>query len=247
MKKVSVIIPTYNCGKYLSRAVESVMKQQVDLEVILIDDASVDNTAEVVSVLQKTANYPIYYIRNSKNLGVSASRNLGVDLSRGEYIAWLDADDWWVEGKLEKQLNRLKQTNGIFCYTGRVLCLESGKEIGKKISVPEEISFRQLLYTNVIPCSSVLLKAETAKEFPMEHDEIHEDYLTWLRVVQKYGHAYGINEPLLYSRLRKEGKSRDKKKTLKMTYGVYRYMGIGIAKACFYTATHLYHSFLRYT
>lgn len=246
MREVSVIIPTYNCGKYLSCAVESVMRQGVDLEVILIDDASVDGTEEVVSLLQKKASYPIYYIRNARNLGVSASRNLGLDLSKGEYIAWLDADDWWIEGKLKKQLKRLKQTNGVFCYTGRILCLESGEEVGKKISVPEEISFRQLLYTNVIPCSSVLIKAAAAREFPMEHDEVHEDYLTWLRIIKKYGQAYGIDEPLLCSRLTKEGKSRDKRKTWKMTYGVYRYMGIGVARACFYTASHLYHGLMRY-
>jgi len=245
-KEVSVIIPSYNCGKYLTCAIQSVMQQKIDLEIILIDDASVDGTEEVVKKIKESANYPIFYVRNSRNLGVSASRNKGAELAEGKYIAWLDADDWWAEGKLEKQLNRLKQTNGVFCYTGRELCYENGQGTGKKIPVPEEITFHRLLHTNVIPCSSVLLKTEIAREFPMAHDEIHEDYLTWLRIVQKYGQAYGINEPLLKSRLTAGGKSRNKGKTLRMTYGVYRYMGIKSKMAVLYTIRHLCYSLLRY-
>lgn len=246
MKEVSVIIPTYNCGNYLACAIESVSRQKVDLEIILVDDASVDQTKEIVKRLQKITTYPINYICNSKNLGVSFSRNRGVQFAKGKYIAWLDADDWWMEKKLIKQLKKLEQTNGIFCYTGRELCNENGKAIGKIISVPEEITWERLLYTNVIPCSSVLIKTEVAKEFPMEHDEVHEDYLTWLRILQKYNCAYGINEPLLKSRLTKNGKSRDKKKTVQMTYGVYRYLGINRMSSLKYTISHLGCSLLRY-
>lgn len=246
MKEVSVIIPAYNCGKYLDCAIQSVMKQEVDLEIILVDDASTDGTEEIVKKLKESAKYPIRYIRNRENLGVSATRNKGVRLAEGKYIAYLDADDWWAEKKLEKQLNKLKQTNGIFCYTGRELYYENGYRMGKKISVPEEITFKRLLYTNVIPCSSVLLKTEIAREFLMEHDEIHEDYLTWLRIVQKYCYAYGINEPLLQSRLTVRGKSRNKRKTIRMTYGVYRYLGINRCLAIFYLMSHLGCSLIRY-
>lgn len=246
MKEVSVIIPTYNCGSYLSCAIQSVMRQDVDLEIILVDDASTDGTEEIVKRLKESATYPIHYIHNLKNLGVSASRNKGAELAEGKYIAWLDADDWWTEGKLEKQLKKLEQTNGVFCYTGRELCYENGEKTGKRISVPEEVTFKRLLYTNVIPCSSVLLKAEIAREFPMEHDEVHEDYLTWLRIIKNYHYAYGINEPLLRSRLTTGGKSRNKRKTLQMTYGVYRCLGLRKVVALGYTASHLYFSIKRY-
>lgn len=246
MKKVSVIIPTYNCGEYLTCAIQSVLRQDVDLEIILIDDASTDGTEEVVKKLKESSAYPIYYIRNPKNLGVSASRNRGAEAAKGEYIAYLDADDWWADEKLKRQLIRLKQTNGVFCYTGRELFYENGQPKGKWISVPEKVAWKSLLRTNVIPCSSVLVKAEVAEEFPMEHDEVHEDYLTWLRIVQKYGYAYGINEPLLKSRLTAGGKSRNKGNTLRMTYGVYRCLGLQKAAALGYTASHLYFSMKRY-
>ena len=246
MREVSVIIPTYNCGRYLACAIESVNRQKVDAEIILVDDASVDHTKEEVERLKRIVTCPINYIRNTKNLGVSLSRNKGLELAKGKYIAWLDADDWWMEEKLIKQLKKLEQTNGIFCYAGRELCNENGKEIGKIISVPERVTWKCLLYTNVIPCSSVLMKTEIAKEFPMEHDEVHEDYLTWLRILRKYDCAYGINEPLLKSRLTRNGKSRNKKKTVQMTYGVYRYLGLNRVSSLKYTISHLGCSLLRY-
>lgn len=246
MVEVSVIIPTYNCGKYLNCAIQSVIKQERNLEILLIDDASTDGTEKIVKKLQESTPYPIHYIRNSKNLGVSASRNKGIEQAKGEYIAYLDADDWWEAKKLEKQIQKLKEKNGVFCYTGRELYLENGQRTGKRIAVPEELTFSRLLYTNVIPCSSVLLKAELAREFPMEHDEVHEDYLTWLRIIQKYQYAYGINEPLLKSRLTAGGKSRKKRKTLRMTYGVYRCLGLRKIASFGYTASHLYFSIKRY-
>lgn len=246
MKKVSVIIPSYNCGKYLTCAIQSVLRQDVDLEIILIDDASTDETEEIVKELKNSASYPIHYIRNPQNIGVSASRNKGVEVAKGEYIAYLDADDWWAEEKLKRQLICLKQTGGMLCYTGRELFYENGSPKGKWIAVPEKVTWKSLLRSNVIPCSSVLVKVEVAEEFPMEHDEVHEDYLTWLRIVHKYGHADGINAPLLKSRLTAEGKSRDKKKTLQMTYGVYRCLGLQKAVSLGYTASHLYFSIKRY-
>jgi len=246
MKKVSVIIPAYNCENYLSHTVHSVMEQETELEIILVDDASTDKTEELIQKLKKEENYPIRYLRNSFHSGVSASRNRGVKEAQGDYIAYLDADDWWEKGKLEKQLKKLEASGGILCYTGRELYREDGAAMGKKIAVPQTVDFYKLLHTNYIPCSSVLVKTEVAREFPMEHDEVHEDYLTWLRIVKKYGCAYGINEPLLKTRLTRKGKSRNKIKTVAMTYGVYRLLGLRKRKSIWYTANHLLRSFFRY-
>ncbi len=246
MKEISVIIPAFNCGKYLPCAIDSVMKQGIDLEIILVDDASTDNTEQVVQKLKKKSQYPICYIKNFKNIGVSASRNKGVQYAQAGYIAYLDADDWWESEKLKKQIRKLKESGGILCYTGRELFREDGSKTGRKIAVPPRVDLKKLLYTNYIPCSSVVLKTEVAKEFPMEHDEVHEDYLTWLRIVKKYGCVYGINEPLLKSRLTKNGKSRKKRRSIIMTYGVYRCFGIGRKKAVWYTGNHLIRSLLRY-
>ena len=101
---VSVVMPTYNCGRYIKEAVESVKRQQVEWELIIIDDASTDDTKERIEAYQKDER--IHYIRNSKNEGVAKSRNQGCKYAKGEYIAFLDADDWWKIGKLKKQIEK---------------------------------------------------------------------------------------------------------------------------------------------
>lgn len=243
-KIVSVIMPAYNCAAYIGQAVQSVQKQQVDWELIIIDDASTDATAETMQ--QYLEDERIQYYRNERNMGVSYSRNLGVSKAAGKYVAFLDADDWWEEDKLEKQIALMEEKDAVLCYTGRELCAENGNSIGKKIRVPLKVDYKKLLYTNCIPCSSVIMKTEVSRVFPMEHDELHEDYLTWLRIIQKYGYAYGIDESLLKSRLTVKGKSRNKIKTIKMTYGVYRNLGIKKWQAIVYMMSHLVLSIIRY-
>lgn len=106
---VSVVIPSYNHARFLERAVESIIIQQIDsLEIIIADDGSTDNTEEVVARLKE--KHPcIVYVKNHTNMGESASRNLAIKTAIGEYIAFLDSDDEWLPGKLEKQLEFLKQ------------------------------------------------------------------------------------------------------------------------------------------
>lgn len=231
---ISVIIPAYNCAEYMEQAVRSALLQTIEeeVEVIIIDDASTDNTEETAEqITVNKSKRSLRYHRSEKNLGVAEARNMGIRMARGELLAFLDADDWWDLDKLKKQVELLKRTDAPLVYTGRELMQPDGRPSGKKIAVPEMTAYRDLLRTNCIPCSSVLMKTKIAREFYMCHDELHEDYILWLRILKKYGRAYGINEPLLKSRLSAGGKSRNKFKSAKMHYGVYKYMGIPTWKA----------------
>ena len=243
-KKVSVIMPAYNCAQYIGQAIQSVQKQTVNWELIIVDDASTDMTKETVKPY--LLDERIHYYRNECNKGVSYSRNLGVSKAAGEYVAYLDADDWWEADKLQKQLALMEEKNAVLCYTGRKLYDENGRDLQKEIQVPEKIDYKKLLYTNVIPCSSVLLKTEVAKEFPMEHDEVHEDYLAWLRIAQKYGPAYGLKEALLCYRMSLNGKSRNHLKSACMTYGMHRCMRKNVLQAAYYTCCHLINAVRKY-
>ena len=156
-------------------------------------------------------------------------------------MAFLDADDWWEEGKLAAQLAALEMTGDVICSTGRDLMNPDGTFTGKYISVKSRLDYHELLKHNSINCSSVLILREVALEFPMEHDDSHEDYITWLQVVRKYGHATGINRPYLKYRLSQGGKSRNKAKSAIMTYQVYRYVGYGpLRSACFFLSYALH-------
>lgn len=230
---VSVIIPAYNCEKYVRQAIDSALMQQVPMEIIVINDCSKDGTESVIR--EYLDNPVIRYVKNEKNLGASGSRNRGVRLARGKYVAFLDSDDWWENDKLKKQLELIEKENMVLCCTGRALMNPDGSFKGKVIPVRERITYKQLLRHNCINCSSVLLLRSVALEFPMEHEDSHEDYIAWLRILKKYGAACAVNEPLLKYRLSAQGKSGSKLKSARMTFKVYRYMGFGLVKSmvCF--------------
>ena len=233
---ITVIIPAYNAAAYLANAVYSALEQEAipqgEREVIVINDCSPD---DIDTVMRPFADDPaVQYIKNEKNLGVAETRNRGIRMARGQYVAFLDADDWWEPDKLAAQIRLLEETNAPLCCSGRALHKEDGTPTGRIIGVPQRITYEELLHTNTIPCGSVVMPTQIAREFYMSHAELHEDYILWLQVLKKHGAAVGINEPYLHCRLSEGGKSRDKLKSARMQYGVYRYMGFGRIKSLYY-------------
>jgi len=108
--RVSVIIPTYNYGRFLAEAIASVQRQTVqDLEIIVVDDGSTDETPAVLSAIRE----PRLRSLRIANGGISAARNTGLELATGEYLAFLDADDRWVPDKLERQLALMESEPGL--------------------------------------------------------------------------------------------------------------------------------------
>ncbi len=223
---VSVIIPAYRCASTIRQAIDSALAQKVDLEILVINDCSPDDLDSVMEAYRDRKQ--VRYYKNDSVLGAGRSRNRGVKMAEGKYVAFLDADDWWSDGKLKKQLAILEGEEApVLCATGRELVTPDGELTGREISVKERISYRQLLLHNSINCSSVVLLREVALEFPMEHDDGHEDYLTWLRILKKYGYARAVNEPLLKYRASAAGKSGNKLTSARMTYRTYRFAGFG--------------------
>lgn len=229
---VSVIMPAYNAEKYIAQAIESVLYQNVSLELLVIDDCSKDHTVEVAERFAEDSR--VQLIRNEHNLGVAETRNVGIRRAKGKYIAFLDADDWWSKGKLEIQCEKMESEGCVLCCTGRELMNADGISQGKTIGVPEKITYEMLLRTNSIPCSSVVIRSQVAKAYGMCYNELHEDYILWLRILQKEPYVIGINQPLLKSRMSEGGKSRNKFKSAKMQWGVYKYMKIKFWKRVYY-------------
>lgn len=230
---MSVIIPAYQCAGTIGKAIDSALAQEVPAEVLVLDDQSRDGLEEALAPYRSRPE--VRYFRNERNLGAAGSRNRGVQLARGKYVAFLDADDWWERGKLKKQLALIRDSGAVLCSTGRELVTPEGRLTGRVIGVRQEITYRSLLLHNCINCSSVVLRTDVAREFPMEHEDSHEDYITWLRILKKYGRAVAVNEPLLKYRLSSTGKSGSKLQSAAMTYQAYRYVGFGRIKAgaCF--------------
>ncbi len=231
--QVSVCMPSYRSGRTIEDAVASVLKQDAALELILIVDES---DAATEKTLERFGQDPrLRVLRNPKRMGAAQSRNRAVKEARGTYIAFLDADDLWAEDKLKKQLAALSRTGRVLCCTARELMTEDGKRTGRVIPVAETVTYKDLLRHNSINCSSVVVRREAALAFPMEHEDSHEDYITWLRILKAYGPAVGINEPLLYYRMSSKGKSGSRLRSAAMTWRVYRYMGFSLPRCilCF--------------
>ena len=244
MPLVSVIIPAYRCANSISFTIDSALRQNVPLEILVIDDRSDD---DLESVMARYAQIPaVRYLKNADNLGTAESRNRGVSLAKGAYVAFLDGDDIWADDKLKKQLDLLERTGSVLCCTARELLTPEGTPTGRVIPVKEEISYKDLLKHNSINCSSVVIRTEVAKEFPMTHSDSHEDYIMWLQVLEKYGTACGINEPLLRYRLSSTGKSGSKWKSAKMTFMVYRYMGFSTPKSIGCFLSYAFHGVKKY-
>ena len=230
---VSVVMPAYNCAASIGDSIESVLCQDVPLELIVVNDRSPDDLDAAMA--KYLHDERVVYVTNQVNMGAAMSRNRAMEMARGKYIAFLDSDDIWLPGKLKKQVDLLEQSGNVLCCTARALMTPEGVDDGRILPVAEVISYRDLLRHNCIACSSVLIRTEAAREFPMGHEDSHEDYIMWLQVLRKYGDARGINEPLLRYRLSNTGKSGSKLHSAKMTFKVYRYMGFSLPKSllCF--------------
>lgn len=223
--EVSVVMPAYNCADTIAQAIDSVLIQDVNLELLVINDGSPDQLDAVME--HYTSDPRVRYLKNESNLGVSATRNKGIAHARGTYVAFLDADDYWMQGKLNKQLSLMKECDAVLCATGRELIKADGTLTGRVIGVKEHITYEDLLRQNWINNSSVLIRRSVLLEFPIEADEVHEDYLLWLRVLRKYKEAVAVNEPLLKYRVMQGSKSGNKIQSARMTYRTYRLAGLG--------------------
>ena len=236
---VSIIIPLYNSEKYILEALCSALIQDVEKEIIVIDDCSTDRSLETVldyvknnhNVLRDKTR--IIVRKNSKNLGVAKTRNLGVAIARGEYVAFLDADDIWASDKLKRQLEYMMKNNADICTASREMIDENGESKGFIIGFDKEtITLKDLKRSNYINCSAVLAKKELMKKYPMKHDrDAHEDYYVWLLAVKDGARICNIDEPLLRYRVSSLGKSRNKIKSGIMTYRTYKYAGYGAIRA----------------
>ncbi len=191
---VSIIIPTYNCEKYIEEAVKSCINQTYkNIEILVIDDGSTDNTKEVLKEYIDSNKIKYIYQKNSER---STARNNGLDNAKGEYIQFLDSDDILKVDKIEKSINIFEKDNDIFAvYTGTEYFNDNSNEIiyvlQKKIWRNLE---RQLLIKgNIFPIQSLLIK-KTDVRFDLKLN-IMEDYKFWIEVL-KNKKIYSLKEEL---------------------------------------------------
>ena len=199
--KVSVILPTFNRAKYLDRAISSVLNQSFsDFELIIIDDASTDNTEEIVNMFKDER---IIYIKNPKNLGGAGARNVGIHIAQGEFIAFQDSDDQWLPGKLEAQMKVFEKAEEdvAVVYTAFIRKVGSKELIVPPPSVKktEGYIYRELLkHVNFIGTPTAVVRKKAIKEvggFDERFPRL-QDWDLFLRLAKKYRFKF-IKKPYL--------------------------------------------------
>jgi Glycosyltransferases involved in cell wall biogenesis len=227
---ISAILPIYNGEKTVEKTINSVLNQAyADIEIIAVDDFSKDGTYSILrSLAEKDSR--IHVLRNEKNMGAAQSRNRAIARANGEYIAFIDADDYWDKGKIEKQLSILRNENADLCYTASRIIDEKSNVLNPHKHVPVKISYKGLLKENVIVCSSVILRREVLSQNPFAGQYFHEDFVLWLKLLKNGCKAVGIDEALVTYRL--GGRSSNKKNAMKYRWEIYRKSeGLGIISA----------------
>ena len=248
-KLISVVLPAFNCEKTVESAVMSVIAQTYEnLELIIVDDHSEDSTPEICRLLGEL-DKRIRIITNETNCGTLVSRAKAVNLSRGEWIGFIDADDLWHPEKLEKQLSLRNSTDCDLIYTASSFIDENGKMYDWVMHVPEEVGYRRLLKQNIISNSSVLVrKTAYIRYAPADEkdNDMHEDFACWLCMLRAGLIARGIDEPLITYRVSKKSTSGNKKKAAVMNMNTYKYIGLGFFERYFYEICYAFNGLIKY-
>jgi glycosyltransferase involved in cell wall biosynthesis len=202
--EVSVVIPTRNRAGMLPATVESALLAGTNLEVLVVDDASEDDTAHVCARLRG-----VRYIRIERGAGPASARNVGIEASSGEFIAFLDDDDMRVPGTLDRQLEVLKACERAGFVYGRAylgdsrFCLPTGQLIPDES--PRGDVFWELLEGNFVPTSTVLARRRCLLEVGLFNPGMMtlEDYDLWVRLAERY-EVEAVGEPVAIYRTRSE-------------------------------------------
>jgi glycosyltransferase involved in cell wall biosynthesis len=199
---VSVIIPTYNRDYCIENAVGSVLRQDYEnMEILIVDDGSTDDTEAVIKSIEDTR---VHYYKNLCNKGAAATRNIGLRLAKGKYIAFQDSDDEWLEGKLRQQVNLLESSDCGMVYS----CFEREFPDGRVEKVPRDgiqqeakqgYIYPYLLAESFISTQTMLVRREILEQLQGFDESLksYEDYDLAIRIAKCCQVAF-IDEVLVH-------------------------------------------------
>ncbi|HET8963069.1 MAG TPA: glycosyltransferase family 2 protein [Chitinophagales bacterium] len=219
--EVSVITPVYNAAKSITKTVKSVLHQTLQsFEIILINDASTDNSLEIITALAQS-HAQISIINLQQNGGPGIARNAGIKRAKGKYIAFLDADDTWHPEKLEKQLDFMEANNYLLTYTWYET-LQSKTNNRKIILAPASVTYKQLLKNNTIGNLTAIYNAETLGKVYMPELRLRQDWGLWLTILKTGITGYCLPEILATYHTSGNSLSANKWKVAKYNWQILR-------------------------
>jgi glycosyltransferase involved in cell wall biosynthesis len=238
---VSIITPMFNSEAFIVDTINSITAQTyTNWELLLIDDRSSDHTIEIVNrFTEKHSN--IKLLKNEVNSGAAISRNKGIMAAKGDYIAFLDADDLWKPEKLEKQVAFMQTNNCDVCFSSYEQINEQGKPLNKLVIALPMLSYNKYLKSNYIGNLTGMYNSKTLGKIVSRNLRKRQDWLLWLTAIKTSGKpAQGIQESLAYYRIRENSISSNKINLLKYNYAVYKKgLGFSTIKSVYYMLVFL--------
>lgn len=222
---VSIIMPVYNSEKFIERTLKSVIQQKyTHWELVLIDDCSKDNSRKIIEQYSQTEPriVPIFKATNS---GSADSRNKGIEVAKGRYIALLDSDDLWDSNFLSKQVQFIQKHNAAFAFSSFRMIDEDDQPILKDIIITKtKIKYRDNLPYNRIGSLTAIYDSKVLGKmyFDVSLKSVRDDYALWLDILKKIDYAYGNKEVLASYRIRKGAITASKKKMVLPHYRLLR-------------------------
>ena len=217
---VSIIMPTYNCAKFIGKTIESVLNQTYsNWELIIVDDCSKDNTEEVVKAFNDSR---IKYNKLENNSGAAIARTEAMKIASGTYMAFLDSDDLWKKDKLEKQLKFMKENNYNFTCTAYEQINEAGEKLNKIIKTKKRADYNRILLDCPVGNSTVMYNVEKLGKFEVPNIRKRNDDCLWLQILKKEKYISGMTEVLMEYRIRSNSISSNKFSLIKYHWQLYR-------------------------
>tara|TARA_A100000164_G_scaffold373428_1_gene404590 strand:- start:719 stop:1471 length:753 start_codon:yes stop_codon:yes gene_type:complete len=234
MDLVSIVIPYFRKKKYIKNCIKSILNQTYrNFEIIIIyDDKDKTDLSFVMNLVKRDRR--INLILNNISLGAGLSRNKGIKFSKGKFIAFLDADDYWNKNKLRTQLKFMNRNNYLVSHTSYQIINEKGKIISNR-KARSFFEVNDLLYSCDIGLSTVILKKNIlSKNLKFPNIKTKEDFVLWLFLLKKKIPINGLNKNLMY--WRKLDNSLSSSLIQKMSDGFkvyYKYMDFGLFRSIF--------------
>jgi glycosyltransferase involved in cell wall biosynthesis len=242
---VSVIMPVYNAEAWLPRAIDSVLSQSHNhLELIAIDDGSSDRSPGMLDAYA-AIDARIRVLRQACNGGVAAARNAGIAAARGDYISFLDADDWWHPEKLERQWISMRGNGALISYASYWRVAEDGRVLSQ-VTPPPHVNWQDMLASNFIG-NLTGMYARALGDVAFQRIG-HEDYVFWLEQVRRAGKAMRVEspEPLAWYLVRDQSLSANKLRAATWQWEIYRTVAkLGMMQSAFYMARYVQHAVIK--
>ena len=218
---VSIIMPSWNTGRFIAESIQSVINQTYQKwELLIVDDCSTDNTDAVVASF---TDERIRYFHNDHNSGAALTRNYALREAQGEWIAFLDSDDLWLPEKLEKQLNFMNRNGYVFSYHEYVKIDEESRPLNVYVSGPDIVTKRKMYHYGYPGCLTFMYSAKTLGLIQIKDIKKNNDYAILLQLCKK-ANCYLLKENLAQYRIRKKSISHDKlSKKLKSHFDLFHY------------------------